>query len=142
LLDHRAVAAAARARLREPEQALALDLHAAAVALRADDRRRPRLRARAAALAARRVDLDRDLRLDPLERVLEGQVDDRLDVGAARRLPLGAGAAAAAEEPAEEVAQVADVEVEVRAAVEPRRTVRTEGVVLLALVRVGEQVVG
>ena len=74
LLDHGAVAAAARARLREREQALALGLHAAAVALRADDGRGAGLRAGAAALAARGRHLDRHLRLDAAQRVLEREV--------------------------------------------------------------------
>src|SRR5205823_1752564 len=71
LLDHGAVAAAARARLGEREQALALGDHAAALALGAEARRRAGLRARAVALAAGGLELDRDRRLDPLQRVLE-----------------------------------------------------------------------
>ena len=74
-----------------------------------------RLRAGAAALAAGGVDLDRDLRLHALERVLERKVDDRLDVGAALRLP----ARAAPPRPprlkiaAEDVAEVEVLQVEV-----------------------------
>src|SRR5205085_6455033 len=148
ILDHRPVAAAARARLREAEEALALDLHAAAVALRADRRRGAGLRARAAALAASSVDLDRDLGLDAAQRVLEREVDHRLEVGSAHPAlgarPRAAAAPAAAEEPAEQVAEIADVEVEARAAepAGPRHPIRAEGVVLLPLLRVGEEVVG
>src|SRR5262249_13446132 len=80
LLDHGAVAAAARARLREREESLRLGLHAAAVALRADDGHGARLRAGAAALTAGAVDLDGDLGLNSLERVVERDVDERLEV--------------------------------------------------------------
>ena len=146
LLDHGAVAAATRARLRERKEPLALGLDSAAVALGADDRGSSGLCAGAAALAARRVHLDGNLRLHALERVLEGEVDDRLDVGAAHpgRLSPAAPAAPGAEDPAEDVAEIADVEVaEVEvAASEARRAVGAEGVVLLALVGVGQEVVG
>src|SRR5207247_7877468 len=149
VLDHGPVAMTARAGLRQGEEPLALRHHTAAVAFRADLRRRAGLRARAVALGARRLQRDRDLRLDALERVLEGEIDLHLDVAAA----LGAGssaarpaaAAAAAEDAAEEIAEVADVEVaEVDvAALEAAAPVRrAEGVVLLALLRIGEQVVG
>src|SRR5207342_3462114 len=105
LLDHGAAAVAARARVREAEEPLALGDHAAAATLRADDRRGARLRAGAAALAARRVELDRDLRLDALERVLEREGDARLDVGAA----AGRLTRAAAEHVTEASEQIGDV---------------------------------
>src|SRR5215203_619251 len=89
------------------------------------------------------LDLHRDLGLDPPERVLEGEVDVRLEVGAAlgaRLLPAGS----AAEDAAEEVAQVADVEVEApgSAWVEPAAAVgRAELVVRLPLLGIAEDVV-
>src|SRR5206468_223241 len=112
LLDHGAVAAAARARLREREEPLALRLHTAAVALGTDDRRGSRARASAAALTARHGQLDGHLDLGAVERVLEREMHLRDDVIAAHRLPLHAGSAAraAAEDAAEQVAEVADVE--------------------------------
>src|SRR5262249_17884766 len=124
--------------------------YAAALALRADLRRRAGLRAGAAALAARRLDLDRHLHLDALERVLEGEAHRGLDVGAALpgRLPRparAATAAAPAEEPAAEVAEVAEVEVGEARAAGPAGDAavrRAPGVVLLALLGVGEDVVG
>src|SRR5262249_17359504 len=150
MLDDGAVAAAARARLGERKQPLALGDHAAAVADRADDRRRARLGARAAADAARGRHLDRDLRLQPAQRVLEGEVHGYLEIRSTLRLSPASAAAscAAAEEAAEEVAEIAEVvvaagvaEVEV-ARIEPRAAaVAAECVVLLALLRVGERVV-
>src|SRR6266536_6094551 len=116
LLDHGAVAAAARAGLREREEALALGPDAAAVALGADHGSRAGLRAGAAALAAGGRRLDGHLGLGAAQRVLEREVHQRLDVVAAQRLPLRAhaprtAAAAPPEEPAEQVAEVAEVEV-------------------------------
>src|SRR5207253_901126 len=114
LLDDGAVAAAARARLREREQALALGLHAAAVALRADDGSGARPRAGAAALAARGHHLDRHLRVDAVQRVLEREVHLRLDVVPAHGLARGTRARASApasEDPAEDVSEIAEVEV-------------------------------
>src|SRR5205823_6543743 len=116
---------------------------------RADDRRRSGLRSRAPALAARRVDLDGNLGLDTLQRVLEGQVDGRLDVGAPQT-PLAAATRAAppaaAEQPPEDVAEVPDVEVGTEVDVAPAEPARTavgaEGVVLLPLLGIGEEVVG
>src|SRR5712692_2081079 len=149
VFDHRAVAAAARARLREPEQALALGDDAAAVALGADLRRRARLRPGAAALSAGELERDGDSRLHALERVLERQADLDLDVVASLRArlarPAGPAAEAAAEEIAEEareVAQVAEIEGDpARPGPElpVRRAVRVVG---LALLGVGEDVVG
>src|SRR5439155_15662467 len=142
--DHGAVPAAARARLREGEQALALGDDAAAVTLGAERRRGPGLRARAAALAAGRLELDRDLGLDPVQRVLEREADFDFEVAAAlAALLLGATPAAQVrEEPAEdvaEIAQIADVEAlaEGEAAARARPAVcRAEAVVLLSLLRV------
>src|SRR6202000_1407185 len=79
-------------------------------------------------------------------RVLEGQVQRRLHVGAALRPALGARAAAAPEQAPEEVAQVAHVLHAERAA--PRRAEAADGarraplVVLLALLGVAQHVVG
>src|SRR5436190_1824387 len=127
ILDHGAVPAAARAGLGEGEQALALGDDAAAVTLGAQRRRGPGLRARAAAFAARGLELDRDLRLDPVQRVLEREPDLDLDVAAplaALLLLRATPAAHVREEAAEdvaEIAQVADVEAlaEVEAAARP-----------------------
>src|SRR5205085_8457913 len=108
ILDHRAVSAAARAGLREREKALALGDHAAAAALRADLRRRPGLCARPVARVACELERDRNLHLGAVQRVLEREVDLHLDVVAALRgRRSGAAAeAAAAEHPAEQVAEV------------------------------------
>ena len=121
----------------------------AAAALRTDDRRRPRLRARAAADVAARLEAHRERRLDALERVLERQGDLDLDVRAplAARLPGRPAAHAAAEQPAEQVAEVAELaEVErdaLAARAEAHTAVRRAVVVVgLALLRVGEDVVG
>src|SRR6185295_3937375 len=150
-LNHGSVAVAARARLREREEALALGDHAAAVALGADLRRGARPRARTVTLRARGLEGDRDLRLDPLERVFEREVDLDLDVVAALRARLGAPRATApAEEVAEEVAEITevlDVEVVVVAAREATCAAgapvgRAEGVVLLPLLGIGEKVIG
>ena len=105
--------------MREAEEALALDRDAPALALGTDDRRRARLRAGASALAAGELGLDRDLRLDPAERVLEREADLGLQVGAARRSLTPASAAEDVAEPAEQVGDVAEVEVEPAAAGAP-----------------------
>jgi hypothetical protein len=143
-LDHSAVAAAPRARLREREQPLALRPDAPTLALRTDRRRGAGPGTRAAALAARRLELDRDARLDALERVLERQVDGDLGIVAAlpaRRLLLAA--AAPVEDPAEEVGQVDVAEVETRPGALAGTAVRLAvAVVLLPLLRVREHVVG
>src|SRR5206468_2401528 len=113
LLDHGAVAATARAGLRQREQSLALRHDTAAVTFGTDDRGRPRLGTRPAALAARRGDLDRNLRLQPAQRVLEREPHLDLEVGAPLGLPSSrAGPTATrppAEEPAEQIAEVAEV---------------------------------
>src|SRR5256886_8360192 len=83
VLDHGPVAMTARAGLRQGEESLALRHHTTAVASGADLGRRAGLRARAVALRACRLQRDRDLRLDTLERVLEGEIDLHLDVAAA-----------------------------------------------------------
>src|SRR5205814_6636898 len=117
-------------------------------AIRADHRRRPGPRTGAAALAARRRQLHGHLRLGPAQRVLEREVHLRLDVVAAQRLPPRArgGAAATAEDAAEQIADVADVEaaeveVDVLAARTRAPIRRAETVVRLALLRVGEHVI-
>ena len=143
VLDHGAVAAAARARLREREEALALGDDAAAVALRADPRRRPGLGARAAAGVAGGLGLDRHADSRAVESVLEGEPHLDLEVGAAlgHRPRVRAAAAAAVEDPAEEVAEIAvEVGLEAagrRAAGRPRRSASY----CLRLLRVREQVV-
>src|SRR6266516_798699 len=154
ILDHSSVPPAARAGLREREQALALGLDAAAAALGTDDRRRSGLRSRAAARAAACLELDRNLHLSALERVLERDVHLDFEVGSALAALLGAppaSCAAASEEAAEDVAEITEVaQVEVAgevvvAALEARPAApvrRPERVVLLALLRVGENVVG
>src|SRR5581483_11447900 len=153
LLDDDAVAAAARAGLGQREQAVAVGDDARAVALRAGDRPRPGLRAGAAADVAGRLRLDRHPHGDALERVVEREAHARLEVGAALRpRPRRAAAAAAAEDaaqPAEQVGQVAEVDVldanVLEAAEGPGAGAAdasgAEAVVLLALLRVGEQVV-
>src|SRR5205085_1459592 len=121
----------------------------AAVTLGTDLRSRPRSRTRPVALRASRLERDGNLRLDPLERVFEREVDLDLDVVAALSLRLRAPTtAAAAEEAAEEVAEIGEVvDVEVAeidvAALEAAAPVSgAERVVLLPLLGVGEQVVG
>src|SRR5581483_2879520 len=152
LLDDDAVAAAARAGLGQREQAVAVGDDARAVALRAGDRPRPGLRAGAAADVAGRLRLDRHPHGDALERVVEREAHARLEVGAALRpRPRRAAAAAAAEDaaqPAEQVGQVAEVDVldanVLEAAEGPGARPHpggAEAVVLPALLGVGEQVV-
>src|SRR5262249_41170869 len=141
----------ARARLGEREEALTLRDHPTAAADRADDRRRPRLGTGPVTGVTRNLEADRDLRLDALERVLEGEVHLHLDVGPTPAPGLGAHPArASAEHAAEQIAQVAEIaEVEAlgRVPVEPaagstRPAVRRpERVVLLPLVGIGERVV-
>src|SRR6266508_4620845 len=136
---------AARTRLREPEEALALDGHAAALALRANLRRRAGLRPGAAALAAGGLRLDRDLRLDSAQRILERQAHLHLEIRpSAGTLPLRATSEDVTQpaEAAEEVADVTEVEIDSGAAGEAPAVPRAERVVLLALVGVGEDVVG
>ena len=86
----------------------------------------------------------RHRRLEALERVLERDPHLDLDVrpalAALRAAAAAAAAASAAEEPAEDVAEVEVAEVDVG---RPRPAVgRAEGVVLLALLGIGEDVVG
>src|SRR5439155_16060999 len=146
ILDHRAVSAAARARLREREEPLALRLDAAPVTLGTERRRGSRLRARAGALAAGGLELDRNLGLDPAQRVVEREVDLYLQVAPAPTPLLLLRPPAAAEEPAEDVAEVAEIsEVEplVGEAAGPGPPVLgAEAIVLLPLLGVGEHVVG
>src|SRR5439155_1307151 len=140
-----AVAAQPRAGLGQRDQPLALRDDAAAGALGADRRRRPRLRARAAALAAGRLELNGDGGLDAAQRVLEREPHLDLEVAPASA-PLLLLLAAASEEAAEEVAQVGEVEplrVEAEATGPgPGAVLAAEAVVLLALLRVREHVVG
>src|SRR6266508_248530 len=150
LLDDGPVAAAARTRLRQREEPLALRLHAATVALGTDHRRRAGLRTGAAAFAACGRQLDRNPDLGAPERVLEGELHLDRDVVAANRLTACARppAGPAAEDAAEQVAEIADVEpAEVEVDVLPARpgtaaVRRAEAVVLLALRVVREHVVG
>src|SRR6185436_9192837 len=134
---------------------LALRDDAAAMALRTDDGGRPRLGAGAAALTTGRRHLDGNLRLETTQRVLERQPDRNLDVGAALRLRPSPTRLPTVEDPAEQIAEVAEVVdgevaaaaaaevdvtgIEARAATTVRRA---EPVVLLALLRIGERVVG
>src|SRR5207253_6622266 len=112
VLDDRPVSAAARARRRKREPPLRLGDDSAAAALRADGRRRPRLRAGAAADVAGALEAHGQRRLDALQRVLERERDLHLRVRAplpARLLPPATAAAGpAAEQPAEQVAEVAE----------------------------------
>src|SRR6476469_9504847 len=109
LLDDRAVSAAARTRLRQREEPLALRDDATAMALRTDDRGRPRLGAGAAALTTGRRHLDGNLRLETSQGVLERQPDRDLDVGAALRLRPSPAGLPTVEDPAEQIAEVAEV---------------------------------
>ncbi len=110
--------------------------------------RRPGLRSRSLARRARRLEADGNRRLDAAQRVLEREVELDLHVLAApAALRLRPHAATpAAEDPAQQVAEIAEV-----AEVERERAARPElgtaargapGVVLLPLLRVGEDVVG
>ena len=147
LLDDRPVAAAARARLREREEAVRVGRDPAPRADRADDRRRARLGPGAAAGVAGRLHVRAHRHLHARERVLEGDVDLGLEVGAAFRLrpaPRPATATgAAAEEPAEEIAEVEVLELRSPKALRTRAAVRrAEGVVGLPLLGIREDVVG
>src|SRR5262249_55728159 len=96
-------------------------------------------------------DLHRNLDLETAERVLEGHVDRRLEIGTALRLRTSRAAPArtAAEEAAEQIAEVAEVVDREVAAAEVARVearpgataVLDEAVVLLALLLIGERVV-
>src|SRR2546430_10978250 len=97
------------------------------------------------ALRARGLQGDRNLGLDPLERILEREVDLDLEATPTLSTRLGSSSAAVAEEASEEIAehaedQVAEVDV---TAIGSSASVRgAEGVVLLALLWIGENVVG
>ena len=140
MLDDGAVAATARARVREREQPLGVGDDTAAAALRADGGRGARLGAGSCAAVTGGLELDRHAHLGAAERVLERERRVRLDVGAA----LGHGSAlarGAAEDPAEEIGEV-EVR-ELRPALCAGTAVRrAERVVGLALLGVGEHVVG
>src|SRR5207247_4316028 len=93
--------------------------------------------------------LGRSLRLDGLRRVVEPQGAARLHVGAAAGRLTRAATSEPVAEASEEVGDVAEVEVEPAgpAAAPTGKSARTpvgraEGVVLLALLGVGEDVVG
>src|SRR5207244_1058679 len=109
LLHDRAVAAATRAGLRQREQTLALRDDAAAVALRTDHRRRPGLCPGAAALAACGRHLDGNLGLEPAQRILEGEIDDRLDVRTALGLRPSRPRPSAVDHPAEQTPEISEV---------------------------------
>ena len=104
--------AAARTGLRHREAALVTGDDATAVTVRAHLGRRARLGAAAMARVAGVRLLDRHARRDAVQRVVERDGDVHLQVGAAlgRLLAAAAGPPAPAEEAAEEVAQVAHVE--------------------------------
>ena len=148
VLDHVPGAAAAQARLREREESLCLRAHAATVAVRAGRRAGARGRAGAVADGAgrQRLDADRDARA--VEAVAERDRHARLEVVAALgRRRTAAAPAAAPEDAAEQVGEVDAVLVE-GARVEPAAGCGTahaglaQEVVLLALLRIGEDLVG
>ena len=128
----------------------ALGHDAAAPAFGAHDGHRAGLGARAAARLAVRRHLDGHLRRDALEGVLEREVDDSLDVTASAAAPIATATLSSASEHAaeqisqvEHVAQVAEgARVEARAALAAGEHAGAELVVLLALLRVAEDVVG
>ena len=159
VVDDRAAALALRARLGDREEALPLRLDAAALAARAHLGRGAGLGAGAAARPAGlgHRHLQRDLRA--LDRLLEAQRDLGLEVAAAlgarsrgarrasSRTPRPAPPAAAAEQVGEDVRERARVEAAARAAGARRpgaagERVEPAAVVLLALLRVAEHVVG
>ncbi len=114
---------------------------------RTDDRRCARLGPGAAAGVAGRLHVRSDRHLHACERILEGDVDVGLEVGAAFRLrpaPRPATATgAAAEEPAEEIAEVEVLKLRSPKALRTRPAVRrAEGVVGLPLLGIREDVVG
>src|SRR5690349_3096286 len=140
VVDHRAGPVTHRARLGDREQALAARLDAAALALRADMRRRARLGAGAVAGRTGRAGRDRQRDLRAVHRLRERDRDLGLEIAAAllTRAPGAAGAATAAEEVVEDVAEAADVEAEPGALAGGPATTATHAehgaaVVLLAL---------
>ena len=92
------------------------------MALRTDDRGRSRLGAGAAALTTGRRHLDGNLRLETTQRVLERQPDRNLDVGAALRLRPSPARLPTVEDPAEQIAEVAEVVDREVAAAPPKLT--------------------
>src|SRR6185295_3923875 len=138
-LDHLAAAAAARTRLADREEALALGVDTPATASGADDRRGAGLSPAAVAGRTGRLLRDRDDDLDPLHRLLERQPRLGLQVPPANGRLVAAPATS--EEGGEDVAQVRG---EASAAKAPRSEAREHaaGVVLLALLGVGQRVVG
>src|SRR5580700_7610801 len=156
VLDDRPRAAAARAGLGDREHPLARDLDPAPFTDGADLRRRTGLGARAVAGRAGVVHRhgQRDLRAG--DRLVEGDRDLRLEIAAALGTrapatttpPSTATPAAATKQVGEDVAHVRGVEVEVAEAAEAAAGTAAGGegagatVILLALVRVAEDVVG
>ncbi len=140
-VDDGADASTVRARLLEGEKPLRARDDTAAVAPRAGLRSGSGRRAGAVAGVAGELERHRHRHLQAAQRVVERHPHLDLDVGAAlAAVRFGAAAPAAAEEAAEEVAEVEVGEVDVggtRAAV-----AGAEGVVLLALVRLAQHVVG
>ena len=153
VLDDLAGAAALRAGLADREEALALGVDAAAFAARAGDRAGARFGAAAvagrAALGLRHGDAD----LGAVDRLVEAEADLGFEVAAAHLLRLRpAAAAAAAEEVGEDVAEVDAAEAAAGTAgpngppppgpPPPKPPNIPPGVVLLALLGIGERVVG
>ena len=122
---------------------------AAAVAARADDRRGAGLGARPRARPAALVRRHRDRDLRAVDRLLERDRDLGLEVAAAlgararRRAATARTAAGLAEQVGDDVAEAAGVEARLPAAAAPdvRERVGERAVVLLALLRVAEDVV-
>ena len=157
-LDDPTVAVAARARLRHLERALVHRDLPRAAALRTRDRAGARRRTRPVARLTRRGTGDPHRHRRPGHRVVEGDGDVRLEVRAPRRARPATSSAprAAAEQPAEQIAEVADVEVDVlepdalsagppageAPGAVPRRRHLPDLVVPLALVLVADDVVG
>src|SRR5204862_5203633 len=140
MLDHRAAPAAPRARLADREEALALTDDAAPAALRARDRSRAGVGARAAARLARPLLRHRDRYLGPGHRLVERDLDLRFEIAPARRLLLGTAPAEEAREDVSEVRGEAAAPAEAAPATEARE--HPAGVVLLALLGIGQRVVG